>query len=249
MKNLDLRWYESEEPEILGDMIDKYFYDTGPEFVNDMLSELRDDQKTSAEHVKERHMSMGIKAMVIKALHTGQKQGTFMDKNRKILSKENVHDTFIDAVYDKLQAISEDMVNSNGLYSGTYTANSDDIIGYCINDRFELVATKSITFSIKENSDPLLIGRNPLTGKKEFIAPPFLCTTMYPEADPSNGMAVVVRTREQLKKDFHLSDKDLEKFDGKDQRRNEAKNMHQGERDKREKVLERNTYERLMQSR
>ena len=249
MKNADLRWYEAENPNKLYDVIDQYLYDKGMDSVDEMLSDLRNDNETSAQHVERRHMQMDIDKMVRTALKTGQTQGTFMNADKNILPKEEVYDMFMTALYDKLEDIAIDMVNSTGPYSKKYTADMGEPIGYCINDKFELVKTTCLTFAINENTNPFLMGYNSISGKKEFIASPLCCSTIYPEAEPEEVEVAVVKTREELMKEYHLTKRDLEKFDRLSKSRSDLRDIHQKDRDTMQKDFEKNALSKMMQSR
>ena len=249
MRNPDLKWFESEEPQKLYDKIDQYLYEKSTDAIVEMLSDLRDDNETSAQHVERRHMQMDIDKMVMTALKTGQKQGIFMNEDKELLQKEDVYDNLMTALYEKLDDIVDDMISSIGSYSNQYTADTGGPIGYCINDNFELVQTSSITFAIKENTDPILMRGNIQNGTKEFLAPPFCCSTMYPDAKPEEGLVVVIKTRDELMKEYNLTEHDLKKFDRMNKNRNDLRNIHQKDRDAMQKEFEKNAIFKMMQSR
>lgn len=68
-----------------------------------------------------------------------------MNEDKELLQKEEVYDTLMTALYEKLDDIVDDMISPIGSYSNQYTSDTGRPIGYCINDNFELVQTNSIT--------------------------------------------------------------------------------------------------------
>ena len=209
------------------DILDK----KGIEIVKEMLDHIMPKQnETAREHIQRRHMTMDEEEMVTEALTTGQNQGLFAYGYKNPMTFDEICDCVLDAIYDNIDQIAKEYVYGTGKFDMPIESKYDYPIGYGINSNLELVKSNTIRVMLTENKDP----------QAEFKLQIDTCIPIV-----SNTSKEIIKNRDALIDEYHISRKELEKYRYKQQKRSDYKGRKEEERNKKNEYLKNSEIRRI----
>lgn len=196
------------------DILDK----KGIELVKEMLDHIMPKQnETAREHIQSRHMTMDEEEMVTEALTTGQNQGLFAYGYKNPMTFDEICDCVLDAIYDNIEQIAKEYVYGSGRFNMPIDSKYNYSIGYGINSNLELVKSNTIRVMLTESDNPL----------DDFKLQIDTCIPIV-----SNTSKDIIKNRDALIDEYHISQKELERYRFKQQKRSDYKGRKEEERNK-----------------
>lgn len=209
------------------DILDK----KGIELVKEMLDHIMPKQnETAREHIQRRHMTMDEEEMVTEALTTGQNQGLFAYGYKNPMTFDEICDCVLDAIYDNIDQIAKEYVYGTGKFDMPIESKYDYPIGYGINSNLELVKSNTIRVMLTENKNP----------QAEFKLQIDTCIPIV-----SNTSKEIIKNRDALIDEYHISRKELERYRYKQQKRSDYKGRKEEERNKKNEYLKNSEIRRI----
>ena len=186
--------------------------------------------ETAREHIQRRHMTMDEEEMVTEALTTGQNQGLFAYGYKNPMTFDEICDCVLDAIYDNIDQIAKEYVYGTGKFDMPIESKYDYPIGYGINSNLELVKSNTIRVMLTENKDP----------QAEFKLQIDTCIPIV-----SNTSKEIIKNRDALIDEYHISRKELERYRYKQQKRSDYKGRKEEERNKKNEYLKNSEIRRI----
>ena len=174
------------------------------ETLDKILGTLKYRDETAMEHIKKRHFNKSEKDLVMETLRTGRNQGVFTSEDlKREMSDEELYNAIAETIIENVDYIANEFVSNKKIFDMKISAQLCYNVGYGLNDRFELVNTNTIELALMENyyrDAPYYFKIQTCYNK-----------CLYNKED-------IIKTLEQLKEEYKISDCDIERYEQKRKR-------------------------------